>query len=285
MLALPPLAAEPIFAIGQLPITNAYINSTLTMMGFIVFAVVISLALRRSKNSAPKGILNFFESLVETLYQYFDTVTQNRQKTLQFLPLVGTLFFFILVSNWIGLLPGIGSIGRYLVHHGEVVLVPLFRPATTDLNLTIGMALISVMVSHFLGIAVIGFLKYFNKFVKLADLWHAVKSLNVMNILTAVIEFFVGLLEIISEVAKLLSLSLRLFGNVFAGEVLLTVLAGILPFVLPLPFIGLEIIVGIVQATVFAMLTLVYLTVASTPVTSHHTEQTASHQLNNQMST
>lgn len=270
MLALPPLAAEPIFTISQLPITNSYINSTLTMVGFVVFAVLISLALKRSKNSAPTGLLNFFESLLETLYQYFDTVTQSRRKTIQYLPLVGTLFFFILVSNWIGLLPGIGSIGRYLVHHGEIELIPLFRPATTDLNMTIVMALISVGVSHFFGIAAIGFLKYFNKFVKVGDLWFAIKSFQPMTILTAVIEFFVGLLEIISEVAKLLSLSLRLFGNIFAGEVLLTVLAGILPFILPLPFMGLEIIVGIVQATVFSMLTLVYLTIAITPVTSHH---------------
>ena len=93
-----------------------------------------------------------------------------------------------------------------------------------------------------------------------------------MEMLTAVIEFFVGLLEVVSEVAKLLSLSLRLFGNVFAGEVLLTVLAGILPIFLPLPFIALEVIVGVVQATVFSMLTLVYLTIATTPIASHHSE-------------
>lgn len=272
MLALPPLAAEPIFAIGQLPITNSYINSTITMVGFVVFAFIISRAVAKYNNSAPRGILNFFESLLEMLYKYFDAVTQNRQKTIKFLPLVGTLFFFILVSNLMGLLPGIGSIGRYLVHHGEVLLVPLFRPATTDLNMTVAMAVIAVAVSHFLGIAVIGFFKYANKFIKLGDLWHALKSMKPMNILTAIIEFMVGILEIISEVAKMLSLSLRLFGNIFAGEVLLTVLAGILPFLLPLPFIGLEVIVATVQATVFAMLTLVYLTVATTEVTSHHGE-------------
>lgn len=272
IVALPPLAAEPIFHIGQLAVTNSYINSTLTMVGFMVFAFFISRALKSTTNKAPKGLLNFFESILETLYQYFDTVTQSRKKTIQFLPLVGTLFFFILISNWIGLVPGVGSIGRYLVHHGEVTLIPLFRPATTDLNTTLAMAIISVAVSHFLGIAVIGFFKYFNKFIKVGDLYHGFKSLKPMNILTAIIEFFVGILEIISEVAKLLSLSLRLFGNVFAGEVLLTVLAGILPVLLPLPFIGLEILVGIVQATVFAMLTLVYLTIATTEVTSHHSD-------------
>lgn len=273
MLALPPLAAEPIFHISTLPVTNTVINSTLTMLGFVVFAFLINRAVKRfGISKAPRGILNFFEGLLELLYGYFDTVTRDRKKTIQFLPLVGTLFLFILVSNWIGLLPGIGSIGRYMVHEGHVQLIPMFRPANTDLNLTIAMALTVVLVSHFLGIAVIGFFKYANKFIKLGDLWHAVKSMKPMNVMTAVIEFFVGILEIISEVAKLLSLSLRLFGNIFAGEVLLTVLAGILPVILPLPFMALELIVGVVQATVFSMLTLVYLTIATTPIASHHSE-------------
>lgn len=269
MLALPPLAAEPIFYVSSFPVTNTIINSTLTMLGFVVSAFFVNRAVKKYSGGAPKGILNFFERVLELLYQYFDTVTQSRKKTIQFLPLVGTLFLFILVSNWIGLLPGIGSIGRYLVHEGHVELIPLFRPANTDLNMTIAMALVAVTVSHFVGIAVIGFFKYANKFIKLGDLWHGIKSGSVVGILTAVIEFFVGLLEIVSEVAKLLSLSLRLFGNIFAGEVLLTVLAGMLPVFLPLPFMALELIVGVVQATVFSMLTLVYLTVATTPVASH----------------
>lgn len=267
--ALPPLAAEPIFYIGNFPVTNSYINSTLTMIGFVVFALVVNSAVKKYQSKAPRGILNFFETILEILYGYFDAVTQDRKKTIQFLPLVGSLFLFILVSNWIGLLPGVGSIGRYLVHHGEVLLIPLFRPATTDLNMTIAMSLTAVLVSNFVGIAVIGFFKYANKFIKLGDIWHALKSGKPTDILTAFIEFGVGILEIISEVAKLLSLSLRLFGNVFAGEVLLTVLAGILPVFLPLPFMALEIIVGVVQATVFSMLTLVYLTIATTPVHGH----------------
>lgn len=273
MLALPPLYAEPIFNISSFAVTNTVINSTLTMLGFVVFAFLINRAVKHyGIGKAPKGLLNFFESILELLYGYFDTVTRDRKKTIQFLPLVGTLFLFILISNWIGLLPGIGSIGRWLMHEGHVTFIPVFRPATTDLNLTVAMALTVVLVSHFLGIAVIGFFKYANKFIKLGDLYHAVKSMKPINIMTAVIEFFVGILEVISEVAKLLSLSLRLFGNIFAGEVLLTVLAGILPFILPLPFITLELIVGVVQATVFSMLTLVYLTIATTPVVSHHSD-------------
>lgn len=273
MASLPPLAAEPIFHIASFPVTNTLINSTLTMVGFVVFAIVIGFAVRKYKNAAPQGVLNFFESILETLFGYFDSVTRDRKKTIQFLPLIGSLFLFILVSNWIGLLPGIGSIGRYLMHEGHVELIPVFRPANTDLNMTLAMSLIAVITSHFVGIGVIGFFKYANKFIKLGDLWHAARSMNPIKILTAGIEFLVGFLEIISEVAKVLSLSLRLFGNIFAGEVLLTVLAGILPVFLPLPFMALELIVGIVQATVFSMLALVYLTIATTEVTSHGSEE------------
>ena len=272
MLALPPIAAEPIFNISNFVVTNTLINSTLTMLGFVVFAVLISLAVKKYKSKAPKGLLNFFESILETLFGYFDTVTQDRKKTVRFLPLIGSLFLFILISNWIGLLPGIGSVGRYLLHNGHVELIPMFRPANTDLNLTLAMAVIVVITSHVLGIAMIGFFKYANKFIKFGDIWHAIKSFKPMDIAVALIEFGVGILETISEVAKLLSLSLRLFGNIFAGEVLLTVLAGILPVFLPLPFMALELIVGVVQATVFAMLSLVYLTVATTEVHSQHSE-------------
>lgn len=271
MLALPTLFAEPIFSIGHFPVTNSYINSTLTMVGFVVFAFIINRAIKKyyTKGLAPKGLLNFFESINETLMGYFDSVTQSRAKTIKFYPLIGTLFFFILISNWVGLLPGIGSIGRWQEHHGLVQLIPMFRPATTDLNMTLAMAVLVVVASHFIGIATIGFFKYANKFIKLGDLWHALKSMSPTNILTAIIELFVGFLEIISEVAKMLSLSLRLFGNVFAGEVLLTVMASLLAVFLPLPFIALEILVGLIQAAVFSMLTLVYLTIATTEVHSH----------------
>lgn len=270
MLAIPPLAAEGIFQIQNFTVTNSLLNSTTVMVGFVIFAFLINRAVKKySSNTAPKGLLNFFESLIETLCKYFDTVTGSRAKTISFLPIVGTLFLFILISNWMGLLPGVHSIGRYMMHDGHIAFLPLIRPSTTDLNMTIAMAIIAVMASHFIGIAAIGFFKYANKFIKLGDIWHAITSGKPMNIVTAVIEFLVGLLEVISEVAKLLSLSLRLFGNIFAGEVLLTVLAGLIPFILPLPFITLEIIVGVVQATVFSMLTLVYLTVATAPVHGH----------------
>lgn len=279
MLAIPPLAAEPIFTIVNFPVTNTYINSSLTVIGFVIFALILNLGIRKyygnkdSEGKAPQGLLNLFEALLEFLYKYIDQVTGDRKKSIKFLPLVGTLFFFIVISNWIGLLPGIGSIGTNQVHHGAVEFIPLFRPANTDLNMTLAMAILVVVTSHIFGVATIGFFKYANKFIKLGDLWHALASFNPMKIVIAAIEFLVGLLEIISEVAKMVSLSLRLFGNIFAGEVLLTVIGSILAFFLPLPFLGLEIIVGLIQAVVFSMLTLVYLTIATTEIQSHDSHE------------
>lgn len=271
-MTLPPLSAEEIFRIGSFPVTNTYINSTLTVLGFAFFAALLSFGIKKyyASGKAPKGLVNFFEAILEFMLSYIDRVTGSRQKSLKFLPLVGGLFLFILVSNWIGLLPGIGSLGVYQLHHGEVELIPIFRPANTDLNLTLSMAVMVVVVSHILGIATIGFFKYANKFIKLGDLFHAFKSMSPTKLLTAVIEFFVGFLEIVSEIAKMISLSLRLFGNVFAGEVLLTVMASLIAFIVPLPFMGLELLVGLVQAVVFSMLSLVYLTIATTPVVAHN---------------
>jgi F-type H+-transporting ATPase subunit a len=283
MLALPPLAAEPIFHFGTFPITNSYINAVLTVIGFIIFAFFINRGVNRyyRNNEAPKGVLNFFEGIIEFLFKYLDQVTGDRQKSIRFLPLVGTLFFFILISNWLGLLPGIGSIWRLGYHGGHLEQLPVFRPATTDLNMTLAMAVLAVVFSHFVGIITIGFFKYANKFIKLGDLWTAIKSLKPMNIVTAV----VGIIEIFSEVAKMVSLSLRLFGNVFAGEVLLTVLASLIAFLVPLPFMALELLVGLIQAVVFSMLTLVYLTMATAEVHGHgegkheekHLEPTPTH--------
>lgn len=285
---LPPLAAEKMFQIGGLPITNSYINSTIAIVIFIALAFAIRGAMKKyyAANKVPKGLLNFFEGLLEFLLKNMDAVTKDRKKTLKFLPIVGTLFLFILVSNWMGLLPGTGSIGIYQLHGGHVELIPLFRPANTDLNMTIAMAVLAVAASHILGVLTIGFFKYANKFIKLGDLYEAAKTLNPIKMLTAFVEFFVGLLESISEFAKVMSLSLRLFGNIFAGEVLLTVMAGLLtgiinnipvagsiPLILALPFLGLELMVGAIQAVVFSILTLVYLTMAAEEPHGEHEHQ------------
>ncbi|HLC44288.1 MAG: ATP synthase F0 subunit A [Candidatus Doudnabacteria bacterium RIFCSPHIGHO2_01_FULL_50_11] len=266
MLALPPLAAEPVFSILSFSITNTYINSSIAV---VVFAI-LGLLLRVRVAEVPHGLQNAAEAAIDFICKYFDQVTGSRARTVRFLPIVGSLFFFILLSNWLGIFPGVGSIGVTRMLHGEQEFIPIFRPAATDLNLTLAMAVAAVVFSHIAGVFAIGFFKYANKFVKLGDIWHAVLTRSGTKILTAIIEFFVGFIEIISEAAKMASLSLRLFGNIFAGEVLMTVIGGLIAFLVPLPFMALEILVGLIQAAVFSMLVLVYLTVSTEPVVAHH---------------
>lgn len=260
---LPSLAAEIVFYIGSFPVTNTLINAVVVSIGLIVLAIY----LRGRLQEVPSGAQNFAEVVLETLLGYADQVTGDRQKSIRFLPIVGTLFIFILISNLLGVFPGIGSIGRNIVERGKTEFVPIFRPSNTDYNLTLAMALIAVIGSHVFGVMAIGFWKYADRFIKLGTIWRSFRQ-GGMSIMVAVIEFFVGLIEIVSELAKMISLSLRLFGNVFAGEVLLTVIASLVAFFVPLPFLLLEFLVGFIQATVFSMLTLVYLSMA----TAQHAE-------------
>lgn len=256
-LNIPTLAPETIFHLGKLPITNTIVNVWLAIGIFIIVGLII----RKKVSLKPGKMQNFMEFFLEKLLTYFDQVTGDRKKTLRFLPLVGSVFFFILLSNWLGLLPGTGSI-----HIGEA---PLLRPANADLNMTLAMAISVVVISHLVGLFTVGVFTHLNKFIQIGSF---IKSLRhgPVAIFTAVINLAVGLIEIISEFAKVLSLSLRLFGNIFAGEVLITVIASIMAVVLPAPFMLLELLVGLVQASVFTMLTLVYLTVMSSAPHGEH---------------
>ena len=265
MLAIPPLSAETIFNINGFPITNTFINSSIVLILFLI----VGLTLRKKSREIPDKVQNFAESILEVCLKYVDQVTHDRRKSVKFFPLVGSLFFFILISNWLGIFPGIGSVGRWLVVHGEAELVPLFRPANTDLNMTLAMAVLGISATHVFGILAIGFWKYANKFIKLGDIWKSFRKGGI-SIFVAFVEFGVGLIEIFSEIAKVVSLSLRLFGNIFAGEVLLTVMAGLIAVFVPLPFIGLEILVGFIQAIVFSMLVLVFLSMSTMKVETAH---------------
>ena len=255
-----PIAAEVVFHIGAFPVTNAYINSTILTLGFVVFALFMKFTMKK----IPGKVQNAFEAILEFLLGYFDRVTGNREASKRFLPIVGTFFLFILLSNWMGLLPGTGTIGLWHVEEGTKTLVPFLRSAGSDLNLTLAMALIAVISSHLIGMFTLGFFVHWNKFIQVGSVWNALKTLKPMKILVSLIEFLVGFIELFSEAAKVVSLSLRLFGNIFAGEVLMTVLSSLFAYILPIPFMGMELIVGIVQATVFSMLTLVYLSIMTT---------------------
>ncbi len=260
------LVAEPVFFLGNFVVTNSLLNAVIATCVLIMGAAILRVVLR--ENGMPGALQNAAEGIAETLLSYMDRVTGDHRKSVAFLPFIGTLFLFILLSNWMGLLPGTGSL---LLHRGQEV-VPLFRPATADLNLTIALALLSVVSSHVIGAYTLGLGTHVNKFIQFGSLWQALRTLNLIKIMTAFIEFGVGILELIGEFAKVASLSLRLFGNVFAGEILLAVLASLIAYLLPLPFMLLELLVGIVQASVFSILTLVYLTVMTTAPHGAHSE-------------
>lgn len=242
------VAAEKIFSLFGLPVTNSILVAWIVMGCMVIF----SFCATRTLSLIPKGAQNFFESVLEAILGVVNSVTGDRRQSMQFFPLVATIFIFVLLGNWLGLVPGVGSVGLWEEHHGKEVLVPYLRSTGADLNFTLALALISVVATQIVGIVSIGFFRYVGKFINFSS------PLN----------FFVGMLELISEVAKLISFSFRLFGNIFAGEVLLTVLFFLVPYVVPLPFLLFEVFVGFIQAMVFSMLTLVFLKMA-TVETSH----------------
>lgn len=232
------IAPEVILKIGSLPITNTILN-TIAVDALIIYGVF---HLNKNFNKIPGMFQNIVETIVEIFYDLTETIAGKNTNTI--FPYFMSFFIFILITNWTGLIPGNGSIG---LREGKE-LVPFFRNATSDLNLTLALTIISLFATHFFAIKTVGIKEYLGRYF----------SLNPLNL-------FVGLLEIVSEVTKLISLSFRLFGNIFAGEVLLLTIGSMFAFLLPLPFMALEILVGLVQAMVFAMLTMVFMSMLMTP--------------------
>lgn len=237
------LAAEVIGHLGPLPVTNALLASWIVTVCFVLAALFIRARLR----VIPGKIQSAAELVLEFLLSLMDGVTGKRRASERVFPFVASLFLFIIALNWFGLLPGVGSFGLHTIHGGRAVFVPFFRGGNADLNSTLALALIAVAATHLWGLKEVGLLRHLGRFF------------NVRN----PIAFFVGLLELVSELAKVISFSFRLFGNIFAGEVLLIVVAALVPYGAPLPFLGLELFVGFIQALVFAVLTLVFLQIAS----------------------
>lgn len=254
------IAAEPIAQIGSLPITNSMINAWIAVAIFVVIGLYFRKVFKAT--GTPTNFQSAIEAMIEFILSYMDQVTNDREKSKKFLPLVGSLFLFILVANWMGIFPGVGSIGIWQEHHGETLLVPIFRPANGDLNMTAAMALLSVITSHVVGIVAVGFFAHWNRFIAFGTVVKGFRKGGI-NIMVGLVEAVVGVIEFIGEIAKVVSLSLRLFGNIFAGEVLITVMYSLVGYLVPIPFMGLELIVGVIQAMVFALLTLVYLTILS----------------------
>lgn len=245
------LAPEILFHAGVLPVTNTLLTSWAAMALLLLLAALT----RVSQRTVPGAMQNIVEIITESVFTFMNEILGDPNWAKKLFPFITTFFLFILLTNWIGILPGVGSIGLREIHNGKEVFVPLFRSVHSDLTMTLSIAVISVTLSQVVGFVAGGraYLKRFFNF-------------------QSPIFFFVGLLEMISECAKILSFSFRLFGNIFAGEVLLVVIGSLLPFLAPLPFYGLELFVGFIQALVFTMLTLVFMKMALAEA-EHHAHQ------------
>lgn len=235
---MPSFAPEIIFQIGKFPITNTLLDTLL------VDAILIGGALYIGKKITLIPT-NFFQNIaewtIETFYNLTESISSHAASKI--FPYFMTFFLVILFTNWSALIPGVGSIGFFHEHE----LIPLLRGATSDLNTTLGLALVSVIATHSLSIKTVGIRDYLSRYF----------SFNPVNL-------FIGILEIASEITKIVSLSFRLFGNIYAGEVVLVTVSSIFAFVFPLPFLLLEVIVGIVQALVFSMLTMAFMAILTT---------------------
>lgn len=238
------LRPEIIATIGNFSITNSLFTSLATT----IFILAAFFLITKKLVLVPRVAQNVFEVTIETLFNLNEQLAGKRAKKI--FPWFAGFFIFILICNLIGLLPGFGTIGFYRLENEHSVFVPLLRPVNSDLNMTLSLALISVIVTHYLSIQALGLKEYLSRFF----------SLNPINL-------FVGLLELVSEFTKLVSFSFRLFGNIFAGEAVLASISKMFAFILPLPFIMLELIVAFVQALIFSMLTMVFMVILTN---KHH---------------
>jgi F-type H+-transporting ATPase subunit a len=304
------LSGEPLFSNGPAWFTNAILTTIIVD----IFLILVSIAATARMNLVPSGLQNFMEMVVEMLYNLSESVAGDRAR--QFFPFVATIFLFVLISNYSGLIPGVGSIGFYheeahteeagehalnldaqlamadgnltfvapvagelaplaqSVQEGEEgaaaeeghgpKFVPLFRAPSTDLNMTFALAITTMVMVQIWGVRSQGgayFKKFFNASGK-----GAMKGISI----------FVSFLEIVSEFARIIAFGFRLFGNIFAGEVVLATMAFLIPFFLPLPFYILEVGVGAIQALVFMMLALVFFTMAT--IAHGHEEHHEAHE-------
>jgi F-type H+-transporting ATPase subunit a len=237
------ISAEPLFNLFGVPITNSIATS------WVISALTILFVLSLTNNIKLRGKLLKAQLLMEIIVEALYGIVVNIAGTVKgkiFFPLVATFFFFIVPSNWSGLLPGAGTIGFNEVLHGKELFIPILRGPTADLNTTLALALIAMFFVQFYGFKYQG-LGYLKKFFDFSN----------------PINFFVGILELISDISKVISFAFRLFGNIFAGEVLLTVISYLVPVIAPIPFYGLELFVGAIQGLVFLMLSTVFMNMAT----------------------
>ena len=218
------ISGEEIFEIYGFPVTNTFLFGLIVSL-IISFLFVISFM---KAKIIPGKIQNFSELIFESLFNFFNSITGSREITKEIFPLSATLFILILFCNLLEMLPGVG-VFRFL------------RSPSSDLNFTIPLAFISVFYLNFLAFKKLG-ISYSSKFLNFKS----------------PIFFFIGILEGVSEISRILSLAIRLFGNLFAGEVLLIVISCLFAYILPLPFLALELLVAFIQAFIFSSLITIF---------------------------
>ncbi len=254
------LFAEPIHHFEFITLTNSLLTSWVAVFILIIIALVIRLKLKE----IPGKVQGVFEIVIEGALDLCDQVTNDRKLSVQIFPFAISVFFFVLVNNWLGIMP-LGGFG--IVENGEhgLTFVPFLRGSTADINTTLALSVMTVIGANLFGVFSLGIWKSFNKYVNLKVLGSVFTNIakDPTVIIVAPITFFVGLIEIVGEFAKIASLSFRLFGNVFAGEVLLASMAALAAFLIPIPFLFLEILVGVVQAVIFSILLVVYFTISA----------------------
>ena len=259
----PELPAAEVFHLFGFPITNSIIGAWITMVVLVGFSFVIT---RRMK-IVPCRLQGIFEMLLGGLYGFCQRVAGEANGR-RFFPVVATIFLFVAFNSWLSLLPGFGSIE---IINSEGHHVHLLRGANTDINMPLALALVSFIYVEFIGLRSLG-IRYLGKFLNVGQFFGSITHLfrgrlkvGLGGLFTGAINIFVGLLETLSEFIRILSFTFRLFGNMTAGEILLLIAAFLIPWVFALPFYGLELLVGFVQALIFSGLTLVFLTLAVAP--------------------
>ncbi len=262
----PKLPAETVFHIFGFPITNSIIGAWIT----VVFLVGFSYVVTRRMKLIPGRLQAAFEFLIGWLYDLCCSVAGEKNGR-RFFPVVATIFLFVAFNAWLALLPGFGSITAHTAE-GEVELI---RPANTDINMPLALAVTSFVFVEFFGLRLLG-IRYVGKFLNFREFLRGVRQLftgklkaGLSGLFTGVMTIFTGFLEGLSELIRIISLTFRLFGNMTAGEILLLVAAFLIPWLFAIPFYGLELLIGFIQAIIFGGLTLIFLTLA---VESHAEE-------------
>ncbi len=267
------LPAEEIFNIGGFAVTNTLIASWIT----IIVLVALAWAVTHRIKLIPSRLQSLLEFAIEWLLNLCIDVAGEKNGR-RFFPIITTIFLFVIMNSWLSLVPGFGSITYTVAEHGETHVLPLLRGANTDINFTLALSIVSFIFVLYFGInqSRLGFFKQFFNVGRfnygVGQLVRGKVKSGFGSIGFGAIDMFVGGLELISFFIRLVSFAFRLFGNMLGGEILILMMLFLMPFLLAVPFYGLELLVGAIQALIFGGLTLVFATMA---VTSHEHEEVA----------